>query len=90
MAGKLKAVPAVAASPMPTAISLDERQRRLSRILEAKVEQGYTIESQTDTDAVLTTRGRSLWFGLRGHAPGSRERIAIDEHGRSTTRKCSA
>jgi len=91
MADKLKAVPAVDASAMhSTSITIDERKRKLSLILATKVEQGYTIESQTDTDAVLTTRGRRLWFGLRGHAPGSSQRIAIDEQGHSTTRKSSA
>jgi hypothetical protein len=91
MAGTVQAVPTVDGSPAHlTSITLDERKRRLSGILEAKVEQGYVIESQTDTEAVLATAGRSRWFGLRGHAPGSRQRIAIDEQGRSSTRKCSA
>jgi hypothetical protein len=73
-----------------TSVTRDERKRKLSLILATKVEQGYIIESQTDTDAVITTRGRRLWLGLRGHAPGKSQRIAIDEEGRSTTRKWSA
>ena len=91
MADKLETGSAVDASPMhSSSMTIDERKRKLSLILATKVDQGYTIESQTDTDAVLTARGRRLWFGLRGHAPGSRQRIAIDEQGRSTTRKYSA
>src|SRR3954451_15971934 len=91
MAGKLQALPTADESPMQaTSITVDERKRKLSLILANKVEQGYTIESQTDTDAVLETRGRSRWFGLRGRAPGSRQQISIDGQGRSTTRKCSA
>ena len=59
-------------------------------MLEAKLEQGYQIESQSDTEAVLFTRGHRSWFGLFGSGEGARMMISVDEHGAAKTRKLSA
>jgi hypothetical protein len=67
-------------------VSLDQRKERLAETLRKKVEQGYQIESQTDTDAILVTKGRRRWFGILGGDAGTRQSTSIDEQGRATTR----
>ena len=75
------------ARPAPESlVSLDQRKERLAEALDKKVEQGYQIESQTDTAAVLVTRGRRRWFGILGSGAGTRQSTSIDEQGRATTR----
>jgi hypothetical protein len=63
--------------PTPT-----ERRDQFAQLLATKVEQGYDVESQGDTEAVIATRGRHRRF--RSETVGKRQRIAIDEHGRVT------
>ena len=66
----------------------DTRKQKLAQMLTAKIEQGYEIESQTDTEAVLVTQSRRGWFGLfAGKRDGARQVISVDEHGTATTRK---
>jgi hypothetical protein len=77
---------AVAAS---TATRLDVRKRKLEQLLEAKLEQGYRIESRGDTEVVLFTQGRRSWFGLFGGGQGARMMISVDEQGAAKTRKLS-
>jgi hypothetical protein len=77
---------AVAAS---TATRLDVRKRKLEQMLEAKLEQGYRIESRGDTEAVLFTQGHRSWFGLFGKGEGARMMISVDEQGAAKTRKLS-
>ena len=67
-------------------LSTSERKLRLAEVLVAKTEQGYTIESQTDTEATLTTKGHRRWFGMVGSSTETREITSIDEHGRARTR----
>jgi hypothetical protein len=67
-------------------VSLDQRKERLAETLHKKLEQGYQIESQTDTDAILLTKGRRRWFGILSNAAETRQRTSIDEQGRATTR----
>jgi hypothetical protein len=51
-------------------------------MLEVKLGQGYLIESQCDTEAVLFIRGRRRWFGLfAGSGEGVRQIISVDEQG---------
>jgi hypothetical protein len=64
--------------PTPT-----ERRDQFAQLLATKVEQGYDVESQGDTEAVIATRGRQRRF--RSQTVGKRQRIAIDEQGRVTT-----
>jgi len=61
-----------------------------AQMLKGKVAQGYSIESQGDTEAVLFTQGRRRWFGLfAGRGVGARQMISIDDQGVSKTRKLS-
>ena len=64
--------------PTPT-----ERRDQFTQLLATKAEQGYDVESQGDTEAVIVTRGRRRRF--RSETVGKRQRIAIDKQGRVTT-----
>jgi len=76
-------------SPIPEAA--DTRKQKFAEMLKAKVAQGYEVESQSDTEAVLVTRGRRTWFGLfAGHGAGGRQLISVDDEGAAKTRKLSA
>ena len=76
------------ASSTPT--TSDARKQKLAELVNAKIEQGYRIESQGDTEAVLFTRGRRSWFGLfAGPGAGGRQMISVDDQGAATTRKLS-
>jgi hypothetical protein len=67
-------------------LSTSERKLRLAEILVSKTAQGYRIESQTDTEATLTTKGPRRWFGMVGSNTETREITSIDEQGRTRTR----
>ena len=54
--------------------------------LATKLEQGYHVESQTETDAVIFTKGRRKWFGLVEGTQGRLRRISIHEDGSVKTR----
>jgi hypothetical protein len=62
----------------------DQRKQKFAEMLAAKVEQGYDIESQTETEAVLVTRGRRRMF--RSSLEGKRQRLSIDEQERMIVR----
>jgi hypothetical protein len=70
----------------PPNLSTAERKARLAEVLVAKTEQGYEIESQTDTEAVLVTKGRKRWFGMGGNSSSSRQITSIDEQGNTRKR----
>ena len=72
---------------IPTTV--DTRKQRFAQMLSVKLEQGYRVESQGDTEAVLFTHGRRHWFGLLGGGEGVRMIISVDEQGTATTRKLS-
>ena len=66
------------------------RKETFAQVLKSKLEQGYCIESQGDTEAVLFTQSRRRWFGLfAGRGGGARQMISIDDQGLSKTRKLS-
>ena len=67
-------------------LSVDQRGQLLTSILEKKVEQGYVIESQTDTAATVVTKGHRRWFGLVAGGADTRQTLSIDDQGRTTTR----
>jgi hypothetical protein len=67
-------------TPAPT---VTDRREKFAQLLTTKVEQGYDVESQGDTEAVIVTRGRRRRF--RSTPVGNRQRIGIDEQGRVTT-----
>lgn len=67
-------------------LSMTERKQRLAEIVAAKTEQGYRIESQTDTGVTLMMKGRRRWFGMVGSNTETRQITSIDEQGRAQTR----
>jgi hypothetical protein len=64
----------------------DAREAFFALRLAAKVEQGYHLESQGKTDAIIFTNGRRRWFGLIAGADGKRERIALEADGSISTK----
>jgi hypothetical protein len=61
------------------------REQEIERTLKTKSEQGYRIESQDETQAVLVMRGRRRFFNLvRGE--DERYRLTFDEHGHASSR----
>jgi hypothetical protein len=72
-----------------TATTVDTRKQSFAQLLSAKLEQGYCVESQGDTEAVLFTPGRRRWFGLFAGEEGARMSISVDEQGAASTRKLS-
>lgn len=85
----LVADPTDAALVASTPTTVDTRKQRLEQLLNVKLEQGYRVESQGDTEAVLFTPGRRHWFGLFAGGDGARMSISVDEQGAATTRKLS-
>src|SRR5580765_8901606 len=68
-------------------LSTSERKQRLADALATKTEQGYRVESQTDTEAVLVMKSHRRWFGLVGGSSETRQITSIDEQGRTRTRR---
>jgi hypothetical protein len=66
--------------------SIGQRKHELARTLEAKTAQGYRIESQSDTRAVLQMGNRRRWFGLVSGTTLTYD-IAVDELGHSSSRR---
>jgi hypothetical protein len=68
---------------MPLAGEIDPlggRKEALDAFLEKKVAEGFTIETHTDTHAIITEAGRRLWSRLH---LGARRRyvVQVDESG---------
>jgi hypothetical protein len=66
--------------------SLGERKQELERTLKAKIAQGYRIESQNETHAVLRMGTRRRWFGLLGGTKMTYD-VAVDEGGHASSRR---
>lgn len=64
---------------------MTEGQKELERVIQARVVQGYRVESLSENRAVLTVSGRKRLFGLRG-GEQQRSEVTIGEHGRAVTR----
>lgn len=68
-------------------MSLEQRKQQLADALLKKVEQGYVVESQTDTEAILISKGRrGRWFGLAQGGSDTRQTISIDGQGIASLR----
>jgi hypothetical protein len=80
--------PTAAGAPVlePPSLSTADRKARLAEVLVKKTAQGYVIESQTDTEAILVTKGRKRWFGMGANSASSRQITSIDEQGNARTR----
>jgi hypothetical protein len=68
------------------ATALLSRQEEFEQTLRAKRAQGYRIESQDDTQAVLLGKSRRRFFNLLG-GDDVRYLLSFNEHGRTTTRR---
>ena len=66
--------------------SIGERRQELARTLHAKVAQGYRVESQTDTEAVLRMGTRRHWFGIFKGTQLTYD-IKVDEYGHTSSRR---
>jgi hypothetical protein len=66
--------------------SIGERRQELARTLQAKVAQGYRVESQTDTQAVLRMGTRRRWFRVFGGTQLTYD-VKIDEYGHTSSRR---
>jgi hypothetical protein len=72
---------------MTPGASLHERRDKLAALLAAKLEQGYWVELQRDTDAVVVCRGRHRWFGRLGpRRENRREAVSVDADGQAAVR----
>jgi hypothetical protein len=69
-------------APSPVGAAREE----LARTLASKRAQGYEVESETDTKAVLVMKGRRRWFGL-SNGESVRYEVTLDEGGRATSRR---
>jgi hypothetical protein len=90
MAEGLAAHPTDDAYVSSNPVAVDARKQKFAQMLKVKLEQGYGIESQGETEAILFTRGRRTWFGLfAGPGEGGRQMISVDDQGAAKTRKLS-
>ena len=64
---------------------LGTRREALDTFLEQKVEEGYVIETRTDTHAIISLRPKGLKRFTSGADPG-RYVIEVDEDGSATMR----
>ena len=76
---------AVHGNGTPARAPLDQGKQELARTLETKRGQGYEVESETDTTAVLVMKGRRRWFGLSS-TPSVRYEVTV-EGGRAKSRR---
>ena len=64
---------------------LGTRKDGLDAFLDRKVEEGYVIETRTDTHAIISGRPKGLKRFTRGRRPG-RYVVEVDEDGTATMR----
>ena len=64
------------------------RKDALTAFVEARVREGYRIETRTDTHAIIAPapQGRSLLDRLRNPKASARQVISVDEEGNVTMR----
>jgi hypothetical protein len=62
---------------------LGKRKQALDAFLEKKVAEGFTIETHTDTHAIITEAGQRFWSRVR-HGGRRRHVIQVDEDGKVT------
>ena len=67
--------------PQPP-LSTAERTEKLELLISKRLQQGYWIESQGDTQAVLVSLGPHRWLGRLGpRRENTRETVRVDEQG---------
>ena len=61
-----------------------ERAEKLELLIAARLQEGYWVESQGDTEAVLVSLGPRRWFGRVGpRRENTREAVTVDEQGQT-------
>ena len=71
--------------PPQLPLSTAERTEKLELLIAKRLQQGYWVESQGDTEAVLVSLGPRRWFGRVGpRRANTRETVAVDERGHTT------
>lgn len=60
---------------------LGRRKNALDAFLERKVAEGFTIETRTDTQAIITEAGQRLWRRLHRGGGFRRHVVEVDEDG---------
>ena len=70
----------------PTDRQEEVRKEALSAFLEARLREGFRIETRTDTHAIIAPadRPRSLLDRFRRAKTSERQVVAVDEHGEVT------
>ena len=73
--------------PGPSDSQQEARKDALSAFLEARVREGFRIETRTDTHAIIVRADwpRSLLDRLRKGKASERQVISVDEHGEVTS-----
>jgi hypothetical protein len=69
---------------VPAKSAIDPKDE-LARVVAARVVLGYTVESLSDTRAVLVVKGRKRLFGLRG-GEDQRTEVTINADGQAIKR----
>ena len=78
-------MPLAILAPMGEIDPLGNRRDGLDAFLDQKVEEGYVIETRTDTHAIVSRRPRGLKRFISGADPG-RFVVEVDEGGTATMR----
>ena len=60
-----------------------DRKNALDRFLDEKIAQEFTIETRTDTHAIIAEPSHRFWSRL-GRGDSKRYVVEVDEHGRVT------
>jgi hypothetical protein len=64
--------------------SLGRRKDALDAFLEKKVAEGFTIETRTDTHAIITEAGQRFWRRVHRGGGFRRHVVQVDEDGAVT------
>jgi hypothetical protein len=86
LASSNSGAPVVERSVVESPLTTSERKQLLADVLTSKVEQGYRIESQTDTEAILVMQSQRRWFGMLGGKTEIRQIASVDQQGHTRTR----
>ena len=85
-----QAIDVAPAEATAQAVGLGQRREALAELIASKEQQGYWVESQTDTEARLIARSRKSWFGVGARLPEKRELAKVDEQGRTSIERLPA
>jgi hypothetical protein len=69
--------------------ALRTRAQELERTLDEKRAQGYRIESHSDTEALISIKGRRRFFNLRS-GDDERYRLTFDNQGHASSRRVAS